>query len=109
MTPIPGQLWKWLIAVAVCVVAVWLLVSWRYGLFPFGVSGTATSPSGQIPQPTQEQTIDSLTATGTPEAASTTLAPAFESLTPAAASDNTPVGNPTVDSSVLDSLSAPKQ
>jgi len=108
MTPTPGQLWKWLIAVAVLVVAGLLWVSWRFGLFPL-VSGTVTSPSEQMPQPTQEQTIDSLSAPRVPESSP---APVFESLTPAPApvaeaSDNA-AGSPTVDQSVLDSLSAPK-
>lgn len=104
MMPIFGQLWKWLLAGAVVVLVGWLWMSWRADSFPFGSSSGGTQNTEQAP-PSEESVIDSLTATGMPDSQS---ASSSQSLTPEPSSGKSPaVGSPTVDSSILDSLSAP--
>lgn len=107
-----GQVWKWALAVAVLAAIGWLLwFSWRGGTFldtlnyPFGGQGST-------PPPTEEEVIDSLSAPSKTETtvSSTPPAASLESLSPAASAPQTKASsedNPTVDSSVLDSLSAP--
>ncbi|MCR4276336.1 MAG: hypothetical protein NUV90_03055 [Candidatus Parcubacteria bacterium] len=106
-----GQIWKWVLAVAVLLAVGWLWFSWRSGTFldtpgfPFGEQGVYT------PAPTDEEVIDSLSVPSTTEGtASSTPAAPLESLSPAASAPQTGASNadnPAVDSSVLDSLSAP--
>ena len=107
-----GHVWKWTLAIAVLLAAGWLWFSWRGAAF----SDTPDPSSGEqevyTPPLTEEEVIDSLSVPSKTEstASPTSSDVLIESLTPAAPvsqAEASNKGNPAVDSSVLDSLSAP--
>lgn len=89
------KVWRWIIAVAILLVAGWLWVSWLNGWFPFG--------AWQTPQ-TPQEILDSLTPISAPTDNSTDVLNTLETLTPLVQTEaevNTATDSTT---SILDSL-----
>ena len=83
---------RWVIAIVAVLVVGWLWVSWRSGWFPFGAQQT-----------TQQEILDSLTATNVP---TSSPAAVLKTLTPTAQTKTKMTAASTT--SILDSLTPKK-
>ena len=69
MNPPLRTMWRWVLMLIILLCLVCLWVSWRADWFPFGAS--------LLNQPTKQDTLNSLTATGTPSTTLNELTPAL--------------------------------
>ena len=85
---------RWVIAIVAVLVVGWLWVSWRSGWFPFGAQQT-----------TQQEILDSLTATNVP---TSSPAAVLKTLTPTAKTKMETKMTAASTTSILDSLTPKK-
>ena len=92
-------MWRWVLMLIILLCLVCLWVSWRADWFPFGAS--------LLNQPTKQDTLNSLTATGTPSTTLNELTPALVKGTATGTSSAT-VTAPVDTNAILDSLTPKK-